>query len=181
MDLQRDRGEAGRLLAGAAASVERAGADLLVLCTNTMHKVAPAIQHAVSIPLLHIADATADSIKATGIRSVGLLGTKFTMEEEFYVGRLRERHGLEVLVPESDDRDLVHRVIYEELCIGQVLDTSRNAYQRVIERLVLRGARGIILGCTEISLLVEPSRLSVPAFDTTKLHAQRAAEWALDA
>jgi aspartate racemase len=172
--------KAGRLLAEAAASVERAGADVLVLCTNTMHKVAPAIERAVSIPLLHIADATADVIKETGVRSVGLLGTKFTMEEEFYVGRLRERHGLDVLVPERDDRDLVHRVIYDELCMGQVLDTSRDAYHRVIERLVSHGARGIILGCTEISLLVEPARLSVPAFDTTRLHAQRAAEWALD-
>jgi aspartate racemase len=173
--------EAGRLLAGAAASVERAGADVLVLCTNTMHKVAPEIERAVSIPLLHIADATADVIKSTGVRSVGLLGTKFTMEEEFYVGRLRERHGFDVLVPDRDDRDLVHRVIYDELCMGQVLDPSRDAYHQVIERLVSRGARGIILGCTEISLLVEPARLSVPAFDTTRLHAQRAAEWALDA
>jgi aspartate racemase len=154
---------------------------MLVLCTNTMHKVAPAIEQAVSIPLLHIADATADAITAAGVGSVGLLGTKFTMEEEFYVGRLRERHDLEVIVPESADRDLVHHVIYEELCMGRILDTSRDAYHQVIERLVSRGARGIVLGCTEISLLVDPARLSVPAFDTTRLHAQRAAEWALDA
>ena len=173
--------KAGRLLAEAAASVERAGADVLVLCTNTMHKVAPAIEQAVSIPLLHIADATADAIKATGVGSVGLLGTTFTMDEEFYVGRLRERHDLQVIVPERDDRDLVHRVIYEELCMGRVLDPSRDAYHHVIDRLVSRGARGIVLGCTEIALLVDPLRLSVPAYDTTKLHAQRAAEWALDA
>jgi aspartate racemase len=173
--------EAGRLLARAAVAVERAGADGLVLCTNTMHKVAPAIERAVSIPLLHIADATAEAIKAAGIGTVGLLGTKFTMEQEFYVGRLRERHGLEVIVPEPDDRDLVHRVIYDELCLGRVLDASRAAYAEVIERLVARGARGVVLGCTEISLLVDPARLPVPAFDTTELHARRAAEWALDA
>ena len=170
---------AGRLLAQAAVSIERAGADVLVLCTNTMHKVAPAIEQAVTIPLLHIADATADAIKASGIGRVGLLGTKFTMEQEFYVGRLRDGHGLDVLVPAQDDRDTVHRVIYEELCLGRVLDSSRHAYDRVIDRLVARGACGIILGCTEISLLVDPARLSVPAFDTTRLHAQRAAEWAL--
>ena len=179
MQREADWDEAGRLLGSAAAAIERAGADVLVLCTNTMHKVAPAIERAVRIPLLHIADATAHAIIAAGLGTVGLLGTKFTMEQEFYVGRLRERHGLDVLVPDADDREAVHRIIYDELCLGKVLDDSRDAYHRIVDRLVARGAKGIVLGCTEISMLVDPSRLPVPAFDTTRLHAERAAEWAL--
>jgi aspartate racemase len=176
--LQRDGrwSEAGELLAQAGAALERAGADFLVLCTNTMHKVAPAIEAAVAIPLLHIADATADAVRGAGVRTVGLLGTRFTMEQAFYVGRMRERHGLEVVVPDEDDRAEVHRVIYEELCLGQVRDASRTAFEGVIGRLVKRGAAGVILGCTEISMLVAPERLSVPAFDTTLIHAEAAAE-----
>jgi aspartate racemase len=171
--------EAGEALAKAARSVEAAGADFLVLCTNTMHKVAPAIEAAVSIPLLHIADATAEAVKSEGVRTVGLLGTRFTMEEEFYRGRLESRHGLEVLVPERDDRDLVHRVIYEELCLGVVSEESRAGYREVIRRLAARGAGGVVLGCTEIAMLVSQSDSPVPVFDTTRLHAAAAVDLAL--
>jgi len=167
--------EAGRLLAEQARAVERAGAGLLVLCTNTMHKVAPAIERAISIPLLHIADTTASAITRAGISKVGLLGTRFTMEQEFYVGRLRE-HGLDVLVPDAAGRDLVHRVIYDELCLGRVLPQSRERYREVIAGLVGRGAQGILLGCTEITMLVGPQDCGVPAFDTTALHALAAVD-----
>jgi len=168
--------EAGATLARAAVALERAGAEFLVLCTNTMHKVAPAIEAAAGIPLLHIADATATAVRRAGVGAVGLLGTRFTMEQEFYVGRLRERHGLEVLVPGPADRAEVHRVIYEELCMGEVRDASRAAYEAVIGQLVDRGAEGIILGCTEIAMLVAPGRVAVPVFDTTEIHARAAAE-----
>ena len=179
--LQRDDrwDEAGVKLAAAAVALQRAGAELVVLCTNTMHKVAPAIERALSVPLLHIADATAAAVKRAGIGTVGLLGTRFTMEQEFYVGRLRERHGLDVVVPEADDRAEVHRVIYEELCLGCVLAGSRATYEGVIDRLVARGAQGVILGCTEIAMLVDAGRLAVPVFDTATLHALAAAEYAL--
>ena len=172
---------AGALLADAARALERAGADFIVLCTNTMHKVAPAIEAATNIPLLHIADSTAAAIRRAGLSCVGLLGTRFTMEQAFYRGRLAERHGIEVLVPEPDDRDRVHRVIYEELCLGRVDDASRAAYQDVMRRLVERGAQGIILGCTEISMLVGAQDASVPLFDTTAIHAAAAVELALGA
>jgi aspartate racemase len=171
--------EAGRVLAEAARRVEAAGADFLVLCTNTMHRVADAIEGAVRIPLLHIADATAEEIRRAGVARVGLLGTRFTMEQAFYRGRLEARHGLEVLVPDEEDRALVHDVIYRELCMGDVKPGSRQAYRRVIERLVERGAQGIIYGCTEISLLVGAEDSAVPVFDTTAIHARRAVELAL--
>jgi aspartate racemase len=171
--------QAGHLLLEAAQAVERAGAEFLVICTNTMHKVAPTIERAITIPVLHIADATAATIKESGIQTVGLLGTRFTMEEDFYVGRLRDRHRLDVLVPEEDDREQVHRIIYDELCLGQVLNPSRETYGRVIRGLVERGAEGIILGCTEISMLVGPEDSPVPVFDTTEIHALTAAEWSL--
>ena len=170
---------AGLVLAQAARSVEAAGADFLVLCTNTMHKVAPAIEAAVAIPLLHIADPTADVIKDAGYRTVGLLGTRFTMEQDFYKERLRERHGLQVLVPEPADRDVVHKVIYEELCLGTVSSDSRAEYRRIMAELVSQGAEAIILGCTEISLLVGPADATVPLFDTTQIHARSGAERAL--
>jgi aspartate racemase len=144
-----------------------------------MHKVAPAIEAAVSIPLLHIADATAAAVKGEGVRAVGLLGTRFTMEEDFYRGRLESRHGLEVLVPEADDRDLVHRVIYGELCLGVVREASRERYREVIRRLAARGAAGVVLGCTEIAMLVSPDDSPVPVFDTTRLHAAAAVDLAL--
>jgi len=167
--------EAGALLAHAAATLETAGADFLVLCTNTMHRVADVIERAVRIPLLHIADPTADAIRRADLRSVGLLGTRFTMEESFYRDRLRERHGIGVIVPDADDREAVHRIIYDELCMGRVVPESRARYARTIERLVARGAEGVILGCTEISLLVGPGDARVPLFDTTALHAEAAA------
>lgn len=170
---------AGRLLASAAQALERAGAQCVVLCTNTMHKVAPAIEAAVSIPLLHIADATAHAISAAGVAQVGLLGTRFTMEQSFYKDRLSEKHGLQVLVPPTDARDTVHRIIYDELCLGQVREDSRQAYRAVMADLVAQGAQAIILGCTEISLLVGAQDASVPLFDTTAIHARSAALWAL--
>jgi aspartate racemase len=170
---------AGALLAQAAQSLERAGADGLVLCTNTMHKVADAIQTAVSVPLLHIADPTAQAIVQAGHTRVGLLGTRFTMEQDFYRNRLESAHRLTVLTPPQAARDLVHRVIYEELCLGQVLPASRAAYLQVIAELGAQGAQAIILGCTEIALLVQQSDCTLPLFDTTALHARSAADWAL--
>ncbi|MEO8803360.1 MAG: aspartate/glutamate racemase family protein [Rudaea sp.] len=170
---------AGKILGEAAHALELAGADFLVLCTNTMHKVVPAIESAVRIPLLHIADATADEIRQAGILTVGLLGTRFTMEQQFYKDRLHERHGLRVLTPEQDDRDVVHRVIYEELCLGSIRPESRAEYRRIISELVGRGAQAVILGCTEISLLVGQQDSDVPLFDTTSIHARKAAQWAL--
>ena len=165
--------EAGDLLAAEARRLEAGGADLLVLCTNTMHKVADAIEEAVSIPLLHLGDATADAVRASGITTVGLLGTGFTMSQDFYRARL-ESHGLSVLVPPADDQALVHRVIYDELCLGVVRDESRAAYLEVIGRLVERGAEGVILGCTEIELLIGPDDLELPSFPTTRIHVEAA-------
>ena len=172
---------AGELLAQAAQTLARAGADCIVLCTNTMHKVAPQIEAAVGIPLLHIADATGQAIRRAGLNKVALLGTRFTMEQDFYRGRLVEQHGIDVLTPEADDRELVHRVIYEELCLGRIEARSRQAYRDVMQRLVERGAQGLILGCTEISMLVGEEDASVPLFDTTAIHAAAAAQLALAA
>lgn len=171
--------EAGERLAEAAATLEAAGADFIVLCTNTMHKVAPRIEAAVDIPLLHIADATGETIRSRGLSCVGLLGTRFTMEEEFYRGRLQERHGLEVIVPALRDRQTVHRVIYEELCQGRILDGSRTEYRRIVEELAAQGCEGVILGCTEIGLLLRDSDAAVPLFDTAEIHARQAALYAL--
>jgi aspartate racemase len=173
--------EAGVALAAAARGLERAGADCLVLCTNTMHKVADAITAEANVPFIHIADATAAAIRERGLRRVGLLGTRFTMEEPFYRGRLEARHGLEVLVPEADERAAVNRVIYEELCLGVVREESRAQYRAIMGRLAERGAQGIILGCTEITLLVTAADSAAPLFDTTRLHALAAVEFALGA
>ena len=170
---------AGTLMARAARSLEAAGADFLVLCTNTMHKVAGSIEEAVGIPLLHIADATAADIQRAGHAVVGLLGTRFTMEQPFYRDRLGERHGLQVIVPGDRDREIVHRIIYEELCLGVVRPESRAEYQRIMAGLAAQGAQAIILGCTEISLLVDAGDSAVPLFDTTAIHARAAAEAAL--
>ncbi|MFE0500972.1 aspartate/glutamate racemase family protein [Lysobacter soli] len=170
---------AGAVLADAARSLKAGGAQLLVICTNTMHKVADAVETGSGLPLLHIADATGDAIRARGLTRIGLLGTRFTMEQDFYRRRLIEGHGLDVLVPEPDERDLVHRVIYDELCQGVIRDESRAQYRRVMDGLVARGAQGIILGCTEIGLLVGEGDASVPLFDTTALHARAAALAAL--
>ena len=170
---------AGAMLAEAARSLQAAGANFLVLCTNTMHKVASAIEAAVTIPLLHIADPTAAEIRAAGHASVGLLGTRFTMEQDFYRDRLSERHGLRVIVPGPEDRETVHRIIYDELCLGIVKDASRIEYRRIMADLASKGAQAIILGCTEISLLVTGQDAAVPLFDTTAIHARAAAEAAL--
>jgi len=162
-----------------AGRLERGGADFLLLCTNTMHRLAETVAASVSIPLLHIADPTALAIKAAGLSRVGLLGTAFTMEQDFYKGRLRQMHGLDVVVPGDDDRRAVHRIIYEELVQGKVEAASRDAYRGVIADLVARGAQAIILGCTEIMLLVGPEDSPVPLYDTTGLHAAAAVELAL--
>lgn len=166
--------EAAGLMVDAAARLERGGADFLVIATNTMHIAAPQIEAASTLPLLHIADPTARKIKQAGLRRVALLGTAFTMERDFYRGRLQALHGLDVLVPDAADRAIVHRIIYEELVQGRVVAASRQAYREVIARLVARGAEAIILGCTEIMLLVGPEDSPVPLFDTTALHAEAA-------
>lgn len=175
----RDRWEeAGAVLARRAVQVEAAGADLLLICTNTMHKVAPAVEEAIHIPLLHIADATARRIRERGMGRIGLLGTRFTMEQDFYKGRL-EDHGLEVLVPPKEDREIVDRVIYRELCLGNVREDSRAEFLRIIEKLEQEGAEGVIEGCTEIVMLVKQENTPVPLFDTTAIHATEAVSAAL--
>jgi len=171
--------QAAEVLSHSAMQVEAAGADFLLICTNTMHKVAPQIEDSINIPLLHIADATADAIKKQGMHSIGLLGTRFTMEQEFYTGRLAEKHQLRVLVPGKEDRDIVHRVIYEELVLGIVKEESRAEYLRIMSDLHRQGAEGIIEGCTEIVMLVQQEHTTIPLFDTTALHAQKAVEMAL--
>lgn len=171
--------EAGKILANAALLLQQAGADFLVLCTNTMHKVAPAIESATQIPLLHIADPTANAIKQAGYKRVALLGTRFTMDQDFYRERLNHEHDIEVLVPGSDDREQVHRIIYDELCMGVLKESSRQQYREIIQRLVIRGAQAVILGCTEISLLIGVEDAAVPLFDTTTIHASAAADFAL--
>ena len=170
--------EAGAQLTDAARALQQAGADVLVIGTNTMHIVADQIAAGITIPLLHVADATAAAVLASGARTVGLLGTRFTMEKEFYRRRL-ESHGLTVLIPERDDRDEVHRVIYEELVLGRIEEAARATYRRVMADLIARGAEGIIFGCTEIGLLVNQSDSAVPVFDTTTIHAQAAARFAI--
>jgi aspartate racemase len=171
--------ETAKILGDAAQCVEAGGADFLVLCTNTMHRVAREIESSLHIPLLHIADATAEKIKAEDLRKVGLLGTKFTMEQDFYRGRLIENHGIEVLVPNHTDRDFVHNVIYDELCLGKINKASRTEYLRIIKNLADQGAQAVILGCTEIALLVQQEHTSVSLFDTTCIHALKAVEEAL--
>lgn len=174
-----DWAAAGTTLARAARALEDAGADCVVVCTNTMHAVADEIESAIAIPLLHIADATAAAIKDAGYSAVGLLGTRFTMEQDFYRERLERHHGLKVVTPDEDDREAVHRIIFEELCVGRILPESRERYRQVIARLAQQGAEAVVLGCTEISMLVSPSDVEVPLFDTMQLHALRAAAWAL--
>lgn len=164
-----------------ARQVERGGADCLVICSNTMHRMADDVQNAVDIPLIHIADATARAIKAQGMGRIGLLGTRFTMEQDFYKGRLVNRHELDVTTPDDDGRTIVHDIIYNELVVGEVKDESRIAYQAVIDNLVADGIQGVILGCTEIELLIsKPEHSPVPTFPTTYLHAVAAVDWALE-
>lgn len=173
--------EATQMMVEAAQSLQLGGADFIVICTNTMHKMADEVAASVSIPLLHIADATAEQIVARGFKRIGLLGTRFTMEEDFYKGRLEKKFALDVLTPEKADRDIVHRVIYEELVLGKTEAASKAEYLRIIKDLQAHGAEGIILGCTEIGLLVKQSDCSLPLFDTTLLHAEAAVEFALKA
>ncbi|HDO1331301.1 TPA: aspartate/glutamate racemase family protein [Aeromonas veronii] len=168
-----------RLLAAEARKLQDGGADFLLIGTNTMHKVAPEIEAAIDIPLLHIADATATKLRADGITRVGLLGTRFTMEQEFYKGRLQDRFGLAVLVPDEAGRERVHRIIYDELCLGEIRESSRAEYLAIIEELAAAGAEAVILGCTEIALLVGDARAAVPLYDTTAIHAEAAVALAL--
>jgi aspartate racemase len=171
--------KAGEMMVAAGQSLERGGADFVVLCTNTMHKLADQLQAGIRIPLLHIADATAEKIQAAGLHKIGLLGTRFTMEHDFYKGRLIDLYGLKVLTPDTPDREVVHRVIYDELCLGVVREESRQEYIRIMDKLVEAGAEGIILGCTEIELLVKDGDSRVPLFPTTRIHALAAVEYAL--
>jgi aspartate racemase len=170
---------ATRRMIDAARSLEQGGADCIVICTNTMHRMAPQVQKAVDLPLIHIADATAKKIRAAGLDTIALLGTGYTMTQDFYKGRLIEVFGLNVLVPDDAGIQIVHNIIYEELVLGIVRDDSRRQYQRVIEQLAQQGAQGVILGCTEITLLIKPEHTSLPVFDTTYLHAVAAVDWAL--
>lgn len=171
---------ATNVMIAAAQALERGGADFVVICTNTMHKMAGAVAASISIPLLHIADATAQQIRADGLDTIGLLGTRFTMEEDFYKGRLIEQFGLKVLLPDAAERETVHRIIYDELVVGKILPESKAAYRRIIDNLVSAGAQGIILGCTEIGLLVKPEDSPVPVYDTTRIHAEAAVDLALE-
>jgi len=171
--------EATELMIDAAKRIEKGGADFVVICTNTMHKMADEVQSNINIPLLHIADAAAEKIMSKGLKKVGLLGTKFTMEEDFYKGRLSNKFGLDVTIPEEDEREIVHNIIYKELCLGEIKESSKEKFKKIIENLVSGGAEGIILGCTEIPLLIKQEDCPVPLFDTTKIHAQSAVELAL--
>lgn len=171
--------EATGLMIDGAERLERGGADFLIICTNTMHKMADAVEAQIQIPLLHIADATANILRARDIKQIGLLGTKFTMEQDFYKGRLTAKHGLKVLVPNQQERDMIHGVIYDELCVGVVSAHSKEAFKQAIHKLAEGGAEGVILGCTEIGLLIGEKDSPVPVFDTTKIHAVAAVEYAL--
>ncbi|MBP1766594.1 MAG: putative aspartate racemase [Candidatus Aminicenantes bacterium] len=168
-----------RLMIDAALRVERGGAELLVICTNTMHKMADDVQKGIRIPVLHIVDVTAEAIKSHSMKKVGLLGTRFTMEQDFYKGRLVRNHGFEVIVPEEKEGEEIHRILYDELCLGEIKKRSKETFQRIIANLEARGAQGIILGCTEIPLLVSQEDYKIPLFDTTTLHARAAVDYAL--
>jgi aspartate racemase len=168
-----------RLMIEAAQRVKKAGADFLVICTNTMHKMADEVQGAIQIPLLHIADVTAEAVKANGQSRVGLLGTKFTMEQDFYKGRLQEIHGIDVLIPEDKERQVIHDILYNELCLGEIKELSKGKFQSIIQNLVKRGAQGVILGCTEIPLIVRQEDYEIPLYDTTALHSRAAVDFAL--
>jgi aspartate racemase len=167
------------ILSEAAAAIEKGGADFLLICTNTMHKVAPQIEANISIPILHIADATAQRLREANIKKVGLLGTRFTMEQDFYKGRLVEKYGIDVIVPEELEREDIHAVIYNELCLGTIDENSRQRYLKIIEQLAANGAEAVILGCTEIALLVQQNHTATPLYDTTAIHAEQAVRQAL--
>lgn len=169
----------GNIMAEAALRLENGGADFILICTNTMHKLADVVEDAVNIPLLHIADATAEALVNNNVKCVGLLGTAYTMEQAFYKTRLIRNYGLDVLIPESPDRSRVHQIIYDELCLGQIKDESKQSYIKTAEQLVEKGAQGIILGCTEIGMLLQQEDIDIPLYDTTQIHAAKAVEWAL--
>jgi aspartate racemase len=175
-----DWDQAAKLLADTAKRLEQAGAEVLVICTNTMHKSADHVQNNVHIPLLHIADATAEQIKARGLKKAGLLGTKFTMEDDFYKGRLSDKHGIEVIIPDEHERQVINQIIFDELCVGQVKQDSKEKFRSIMQNLAENGAEGIILGCTEICLLVGQRDAEIPLFDTTTIHATSAARFALN-
>lgn len=172
--------EAANILIDAARSLEKGGADFALICTNTMHKLYDNVQEQIQIPLLHIADATAEAIKAKGIDKIGLLGTRFTMEEDFYKGRLIEKYDLEVIIPTVEEMQEVHRIIYDELCAGKIIASSRQTYIEIIKRIVGEGAEGVILGCTEIGLLIKQEDSSAPLFDTAEIHAMAAVRYSLE-
>jgi aspartate racemase len=174
-----DWDELTRLMIDAARRLEGAGADFLIICTNTMHKMADEVQEVIRIPILHIVDVTAEAIRANEEMRVGLLGTKFTMEQDFYKGRLRDKHGLEVLIPGEEERQVVHDILYSELCLGDIKELSKGKFKNIIQNLVDRGAQGVILGCTEIPLIVSQVDYAIPVYDTTRLHAQAAVDFAL--
>ena len=167
------------ILTNAARNIESAGADFMLICTNTMHKLAPQIEQSISIPLLHIADATAEALLQQGISTVGLLGTAFTMEQDFYRGRLSAQHGINVLIPSAEDRQIAHRIIYQELCLGEIRSDSKAEYLRIIDALAHQGAEAVVLACTEIGLLLNQSDTQIKLFDTTAIHAQKAIEYAI--
>ena len=171
--------EATQMMIKAAKKVENGGADFIVICTNTMHKMAEDVEQNISVPLLHIADATAKNIKSKGLNKIGLLGTSFTMEEDFYKGRLISEHNLEVVIPREDEREIIHKVIYNELCLGKIKQSSKSQFKKIINRMVEKGAKGIILGCTEIGLLVKQEDTDIPLFDTAKIHAIASIEFSL--
>jgi aspartate racemase len=180
-EIQQTKGwdELARILIDAAKRLEAAGAEIVLICANTMHKAVPEIQREIHVPVLHIADATAEKVRGKGLRKVGLLGTKMTMEEDFYKGRIGGRFGIDVLVPDKDDRDFIERVIFDELCVGKMNASSKERFKEIIGKLVDNGAEGIILGCTEIPLLIKQEDANVPVFDTTEIHAKAAVEFAL--
>ncbi|MCK4281034.1 MAG: aspartate/glutamate racemase family protein [Candidatus Lokiarchaeota archaeon] len=168
-----------KIMIDCAQRLEKAGANVIIICTNTMHKMAGEVESSINIPLLHIADATAEKIKEKSFKKVGLLGTKFTMEEDFYKGRLIEKHDIEVIIPNSEEMQIVHDIIFDELCLGIIKETSKEQYKKIILNLAEKGAEGVILGCTEIPLLIKQEDVEVPLFDTTKIHAEFAVDYAI--
>lgn len=172
--------ESASILSHAAVQLEKAGADIILIGTNTMHKVATQVQDSIQVPLLHIVDVTGDAIQADKLKKVGLLATKFTMEQEFYRSILQEKYGIEVIIPSKEDRQIVHDVIFQELCKGKIFEASKQQYLRIIQELIESGAEGIILGCTEIPLLIHPTDVDIPIYDSTALHATYAVHWALE-
>ena len=173
--------ELTKIMIESAQNLEKAGANMVLICTNTMHKMANEVQNAIQIPLLHIADAAAEKVKEKNLKKVGLLGTKYTMEQEFYKGRIKEKYNIDVIIPDTaDEREAVHNVIFDELCLGQIKDESREKYKKIIKNLAKNGAEGIILGCTEIPLLINQKDFTIPIFDTALIHCISAVDYALN-